>query len=95
MTYVQFYILASDKVEDRWHYTEQLVLQSLRSGKAVYVHTACSTDTRALMQLLVNRGDGNTALSLSGSTARSTDKNDSVDADELVFIDHKLSLIHI
>jgi len=52
MTYIQFYILASDKIEDRWHYTQRLVSQTLRSGKSVHIHTACSQDTRALIERL-------------------------------------------
>ncbi len=52
MTSIQFYILASDKIEDRWHYTQRLVSQSLRGGKSVHIHTACSHDTRMLIERL-------------------------------------------
>jgi len=67
MTYIQFYILASDKIEDRWHYAQRLVSQSVRGGKSVHVHTACSNDTRALIEQM----EGN-----------------SIEADELVFVNH-------
>jgi len=52
MTYIQFYILASDKIEDRWHYTQRLVIQSLHAGKSVHIHTASSKDTRVLIEQL-------------------------------------------
>lgn len=54
MTRIQFYILASETLEDRWHYAQRLILQSLHSGKSVYVHTACSRDTRMLQDKLEN-----------------------------------------
>ena len=57
MTYIQFYILASDKIEDRWHYAQRLVSQNLRSGKSVHIHTACSRDTRTLIAQLEKNAD--------------------------------------
>jgi DNA polymerase-3 subunit chi len=54
MTNIQFYILASDKLEDRWHYIQRLVAQSLQRGKSVHIHTACPRDTRTLIERLEN-----------------------------------------
>lgn len=73
MTYIQFYILASDKIEDRWHYTQRLVSQSVRRGKSVHIHTACADDTHLLLQRL------------EGSSPEGSNN----DSDEMVFVDHK------
>lgn len=87
MTYIQFYILASDKVEDRWHYTQRLVSQSLRRGKTVHIHTACADDTRLLIQRLEN-GALEDCLARNNSESGSF-ANRKSDIDEMVFVDHK------
>ncbi len=49
MTNIQFYILASDELHDRWAYARRLVVQTLMRGKTVHIHTSCAADTRQLI----------------------------------------------
>ena len=87
MTYIQFYILASDKIEDRWHYTQRLVSQSLRRGKSVHIHTACADDTQLLIRRLEeNALDG---CVTNGSSTNGHSATGKSDIDEMVFVDHK------
>jgi DNA polymerase-3 subunit chi len=87
MTYIQFYILASDKIEDRWHYTQRLVSQSLRRGKSVHIHTACASDTRLLIERLEEGVLEKCLATRSSANGRSA--NEKSDIDEMVFVDHK------
>lgn len=54
MTNIQFYILASDDLQDRWAYARRLVVQTLMRGKTVHIHTSCAAHTRQLMSYFLD-----------------------------------------
>ncbi|OED35343.1 hypothetical protein AB833_30750 [Chromatiales bacterium (ex Bugula neritina AB1)] len=65
MTKIQFYILASDDLEQRWSYAKQLLLQTLMRGKSVHIHTSCAAHTRLLMEKLSGSlGDNDEKVSI-------------------------------
>ena len=65
MTNIQFYILASDDLEQRWSYARKLLVQTLLRGKTVHVHTSCAAHTRLLMEkLLSSLGDKDESVSI-------------------------------
>jgi len=49
MTRIEFFILLDAELSDKFAYGQRLVLQSLASGRSVHVHTACASDTRAMI----------------------------------------------
>ncbi len=65
MTNIQFYILASDNLEQRWSYARQLLVQTLLRGKSVHIHTSCAAHTRLLIdKLLHSLGDNDEKVSI-------------------------------
>lgn len=49
MTRIEFFILLDTEQDDKIAYGQRLVLQSLARGQSVHVHTACASDTRAMI----------------------------------------------
>lgn len=87
MTNIQFYILASAEVGDRWAYARRLVVQTLMRGKTVHIHTSCAADTRMLMAYFLDADS-------SGGERITIDHKGEPDAGQLVLLNLSAEVPH-
>lgn len=86
MTNIQFYILASTDLKDRWAYARRLVVQTLMRGKTVHIHTSCAADTRHFIEYFLDADNSGERITI--------DHKGEPDADQQVLLNLSAEVPH-